>query len=90
MARFDPARLVLVENSEFALYCIEQWFRDHRPSVEVIPLAGDVKDLSRLDEIFATWRPQLVFHAAAYKHVPLMEVTTPGKRFATTSLAQCA
>lgn len=74
LARFDPARLVLLENSEFALYCIEQWFRDHRPSVEVIPLAGDVKDHSRLDEIFATWRPQLVFHAAAYKHVPLMEV----------------
>ena len=74
MARFAPARLVLVENSEFALYCIEQWFRDYQPSVAIIPLAGDVKDAARLSEIFATWRPQLVFHAAAYKHVPLMEV----------------
>lgn len=74
LARFAPARLVLVEASEFALYNIEQWFRVHRPEVEIVPLAGDVKDAARLDEIFAAWKPQLVFHAAAYKHVPLMEV----------------
>ncbi|MBS0545770.1 MAG: polysaccharide biosynthesis protein [Proteobacteria bacterium] len=74
LARFAPARLVLVEASEYALYNIEQWFRVHRREVEIVPLAGDVKDAARLDEIFATWKPQLVFHAAAYKHVPLMEV----------------
>jgi len=74
LARFAPARLVLVEASEFALYNIEQWFRVHRPETLIVPLAGDVKDAARLDEIFATWKPQLVFHAAAYKHVPLMEV----------------
>lgn len=74
IGRFAPARLVLVEASEFALYGIEQWFRVHRPETVVVPLAGDVKDAVRLEEIFATWRPQLVFHAAAYKHVPLMEV----------------
>ena len=74
LARFVPARLVLVEASEFALYNIEQWFRVHRPEVEIVPLAGDVKDAARLDEIFSNWKPQLVFHAAAYKHVPLMEV----------------
>ncbi|MBS0512576.1 MAG: polysaccharide biosynthesis protein [Proteobacteria bacterium] len=74
LARFVPARLVLVEASEFALYKIEQWFRVHRPEVEIVLLAGDVKDAARLDEIFSTWKPQLVFHAAAYKHVPLMEV----------------
>ncbi len=74
LARFAPARLVLVESSEFALYNIEQWFRVHRPDVEVVPLAGDVKDAPRLEEIFVTWKPQIVFHAAAYKHVPLMEV----------------
>ncbi|NLF55577.1 MAG: polysaccharide biosynthesis protein, partial [Thauera phenolivorans] len=74
LARFAPARLVLVETSEFALYNIEQWFRVHRPETQIVPLAGDVKDAARLEEIFATWKPQLVFHAAAYKHVPLMEV----------------
>src|SRR5574337_763982 len=74
LARFAPERLVLVEASEFALYSIEQWFRVHRPEVDIVPLAGDVKDEARLEEIFTAWKPQLVFHAAAYKHVPLMEV----------------
>ena len=74
LARFAPKRLVLVEASEFALYNIEQWFRVHKPEIEIVPLAADVKDAARLEEIFSTWTPQLVFHAAAYKHVPLMEV----------------
>lgn len=74
LARFAPMRLVLMESSEFALYNVEQWFRMHRPDVEIVALAGDVKDSLRLDEIFTSWRPHLVFHAAAYKHVPLMEV----------------
>jgi FlaA1/EpsC-like NDP-sugar epimerase len=65
---------VLFEASEFALYTIEQWFRVHMPETAIVPLAGDVKDTARLEEVFAEWRPQLVFHAAAYKHVPLMEV----------------
>lgn len=74
IARFKPARLILVESSEFALYTIEQWLAQNRPGLEVVPLAGDVKDAARLEEVFAAWQPQLVFHAAAYKHVPLMEV----------------
>ncbi|TMW79971.1 polysaccharide biosynthesis protein, partial [Thauera sp. UPWRP] len=74
LARFVPARLVLLEASEFALYTIEQWFRVHKPETPIVPLAGDVKDTARLEEVFAEWRPQLIFHAAAYKHVPLMEV----------------
>lgn len=74
LARFAPARLVLLEASEFALYNIEQWFRVHKPETPIVLLAGDVKDAVRLEEIFATWQPHLVFHAAAYKHVPLMEV----------------
>ncbi len=74
LARFAPARLILLESSEFALYSIEQWFAQNRPELAVIPLAGDVRDAARLEEVFACWRPQVVFHAAAYKHVPLMEV----------------
>lgn len=74
LAKFAPARLLLLESSEFALYEIDQWFHQHSPQTEIVPLAGDVKDVARLNEIFSTWQPQLVFHAAAYKHVPLMEV----------------
>ncbi len=74
LSRFSPAQIVLVESSEFALYMIEQWFREHRPEIEIVPLAGDVKDQDRMRQIFQQWRPQVVFHAAAYKHVPLMEV----------------
>ena len=52
-------------------------------------LIGDVKDLAHLRHTFARWRPQVVFHAAAYKHVPLMEdETTPGRRCATTRWAR--
>ena len=74
LARFSPVQLVLYEQSEFALYTLEEWFAVHMPEVALVPLAGDVKDLARLDEVFAAYQPQVVFHAAAYKHVPLMEV----------------
>ncbi|WP_368646612.1 polysaccharide biosynthesis protein [Castellaniella ginsengisoli] len=74
LARFEPACVVLLESSEFALYMIEQWFGEHRPEVPIVRLAGDVKDESRMAQVFAEHRPQVVFHAAAYKHVPLMEV----------------
>jgi FlaA1/EpsC-like NDP-sugar epimerase len=74
LARFEPASVILLESSEFALYMIEQWFGEHRPEVPIVRLAGDVKDESRMAEVFADHRPQVVFHAAAYKHVPLMEV----------------
>ncbi|KAA3652447.1 MAG: polysaccharide biosynthesis protein [Proteobacteria bacterium] len=95
LARFSPARLVLLEASEFVLYTIEQWFANHQPDVAIVPLAGDVKDAQRLDEIFAQWQPALVFHAAAYKHVPLMEVGNAWQAvrnnvLGTLQVAQCA
>ena len=74
LARFGPRKLVLFEQSEFALYTLEQWFSVHMPDIELVSLAGDVKDAPRLAEIFEAHVPQVVFHAAAYKHVPLMEV----------------
>ncbi len=73
VARFAPARLVLVELSEFNLYRIEQDLSEALAGIELVRLVGDVKDLAQLRHTFATWRPQVVFHAAAYKHVPLME-----------------
>src|SRR5207249_336898 len=54
-------------------YCIEQEFRDRPAHFEIIAVIGDAKDARRVEEVFARYRPQVVFHAAAYKHVPLME-----------------
>jgi FlaA1/EpsC-like NDP-sugar epimerase len=73
IARFAPARLVLLEHSEYALYSIEQEFRDRHPGITVIAVIGDAKDAQRVSEVFARHAPRIVFHAAAYKHVPLME-----------------
>ena len=95
LARFAPARLVVFEQSEFALYTLEQWFALHMPDLPLVALAGDVKDAERLDEVFAEWRPQVVFHAAAYKHVPLMEVgnawqAVRNNTLGTLRVAECA
>ena len=73
IARFGPARLVLYEHSEFALYRMEQEFAEQHPGIELKCVIGDIKNSARLDEALAAHRPQLLFHAAAYKHVPLME-----------------
>jgi FlaA1/EpsC-like NDP-sugar epimerase len=73
VARFQPRRLVLYELSEFNLYTIEQELTEAFPALELVRLIGDVKDLAHLRHTCAAWQPQVVFHAAAYKHVPLME-----------------
>jgi FlaA1/EpsC-like NDP-sugar epimerase len=73
IARYAPSRLVLFELSEFALYAIEQEFRDRFPHVAAAAVIGDAKSEPRVREACARFRPHIVFHAAAYKHVPLME-----------------
>ena len=73
LARFQPERLVLLDHSEFALYQIQQEFRDRRPDLPVVCAIGDVKSGERVRQVMEAQRPSVVFHAAAYKHVPLME-----------------
>ena len=73
VARYGPARMVLYELSEYALYRIEQELGDAFPHIPLVRLIGDVKDLAHLRHVFGQQQPQIVFHAAAYKHVPLME-----------------
>ena len=73
VARFRPARIVLYELSEFNLYTIEQDLGQRFPDLPLVRVIGDVKDLAHLRRSFGMWRPQVVFHAAAFKHVPLME-----------------
>ena len=73
ISRFQPASLVLFESSEFALYSAEQELRSRFPDLNLVCLIGDVRDAARVDEVLQLHRPSVVFHAAAYKHVPLME-----------------
>ena len=74
-----PAKLLLIEQSEFALYAIDQELEQKlaasngAKSTKVVPLIASVQDEDRMREIMYSWRPDTVYHAAAYKHVPLVE-----------------
>ena len=73
--RFRPSKLILIEQNEFSLHSI---FSELKPisekyGLEVIPMLVSICDRDKIFEIFATWRPDTIFHAAAYKHVPLVE-----------------
>ena len=77
IVRIGASKLILFEISEFALYSIEHELtglvREISRSVELVPILGSVTDEHRLNEVFELHRPETVFHAAAYKHVPLVE-----------------
>jgi FlaA1/EpsC-like NDP-sugar epimerase len=73
VARFEPSKLVLFELNEFALYTIEQEFEARHPGLPLASAIGDVKDGARVSQVLRQYRPAVIFHAAAYKHVPLME-----------------
>lgn len=73
IARFGPAKLVLYEQSELALYAMEQALPQDFPGLAIVPVIGDVKNAVSVNRIMAEHHPAVVFHAAAYKHVPLME-----------------
>ncbi|MFP5414950.1 MAG: polysaccharide biosynthesis protein, partial [Gammaproteobacteria bacterium] len=73
IARFAPARLVLFEQSELALYAMEQELPRSFPQMPIVPVIGDVKNAVWVKRVLSAHRPAVVFHAAAYKHVPLME-----------------
>jgi FlaA1/EpsC-like NDP-sugar epimerase len=95
IARFRPSRLVLFEASEFALYSIEQKLALAFPGLAVHCLIGDVKDALRMRGVMQMERPHVVFHAAAYKHVPLMEAENASEAlrnntFGTAVIARAA
>jgi FlaA1/EpsC-like NDP-sugar epimerase len=73
IARFHPSLIVMFDVSEFALYTLSEEFRTRLPDTPIVTLVGDVKCVERLDSVLSRFRPDLIFHAAAYKHVPLME-----------------
>jgi FlaA1/EpsC-like NDP-sugar epimerase len=73
VVRFAPAQLLLVERAEFALFNIDRELRGLAQTASIVPLVADIGDVARMRSIFAQYRPQVVIHAAAHKHVPLME-----------------
>jgi FlaA1/EpsC-like NDP-sugar epimerase len=73
IAAFSPGRLLLLDNGEFALYAIEAELRERFPTVALLPLLRDVRERGHVDEAVAGERPEIVFHAAALKHLPMVE-----------------
>jgi FlaA1/EpsC-like NDP-sugar epimerase len=73
IARVNPSRLVLLDNGEANLFAIERELVDERHVLTTVSVLADVKNEARMREVFAEHRPEVVFHAAAYKHVALME-----------------
>lgn len=73
VVRLNPARMLLVERAEFALFKIEQELKNSAFNLEFVPLVADVGDKARMQTIFQKHRPQVILHAAAHKHVPMME-----------------
>jgi FlaA1/EpsC-like NDP-sugar epimerase len=76
--KFRPKTLLLVERAENSLFLVEQEFRALRTETQVIPCIADITDRARMAQIFKFQRPAVVFHAAAHKHVPMMEYN-PGE-----------
>jgi FlaA1/EpsC-like NDP-sugar epimerase len=73
VARFSPLKLILFDNAETPLYHIEKELVAEFSHLRIIPVVGDVKDSAKVTTVFNEFLPEVVFHAAAYKHVPLME-----------------
>jgi FlaA1/EpsC-like NDP-sugar epimerase len=73
IATYQPSMLVLFEQNEFAIYQIEQALRDAFENLPIASVIGDIKNVRRVNQAMHQYSPSLVFHAAAYKHVPLME-----------------
>lgn len=74
LAVFRPRELLLLGHGENSIYLIEQELRTRFPELSVHPIIADIQDASRLDSVFHKHRPTIVYHAAAHKHVPLMEL----------------
>ena len=74
ICRFDPSCLILYERAESPLYEIDVELRADYPDAKVVSVLGDIRDRSQLSRALSDYQPQVVFHAAAYKHVPMMEL----------------
>ncbi|HWR71938.1 MAG TPA: nucleoside-diphosphate sugar epimerase/dehydratase, partial [Nitrospirota bacterium] len=84
VSQFSPAKMVLLDQSEYNLYQIEMNMKEHSPGIALHPLIGDILNQNKIERILKQYRPEVVFHAAAYKHVPLME-TNPEEALRTNT-----
>jgi FlaA1/EpsC-like NDP-sugar epimerase len=73
VAQINPKRLLTLGHGENSIFSALMDLKEGFPSLEIVPLIADVRDLPRLEAIFTRWKPEVVFHTAAHKHVPLME-----------------
>lgn len=73
ISHYEPKLLILLDIAESALYDVEQEFKEKWPKCSIKIILGDVRNKKKMKEVFRTYKPQVVFHAAAYKHVPMME-----------------
>ena len=94
IAEHDPKRLVIFDIYENNAYDIQNELRRKYPELDLVTLIGSVRDSKRLESVFKTYRPDIVYHAAAHKHVPLMEDSPKeaikNNVFGTLKTAQCA
>jgi len=94
VARFGPARLILLEQAESPLYFVHLELQKAFPTLDIVPAIGDITDAARVDALFRRHEPEYVFHAAAYKHVPMMEANPAeavrNNVLGTLQLAECA
>jgi len=94
IAPFQPSELLLLGHGENSIYTIEMELRQEYPLLNAVPIIADIQDRERLEDVFRTFSPQVVFHAAAHKHVPLMEANpaeaVKNNIFGTMNVAECA
>lgn len=74
VAGLSPTCLIIFDNGEYNLYAIDHELRDAFPNLRIVTVLGDVKNKDRVDWVFRKFKPHVIFHAAAYKHVPMVEI----------------
>lgn len=94
ICRFKPRRILLYEMAESPLYDIDLELRNIFEGVDVVPILADTQNMKQLERAFGAYKPDIVFHAAAYKHVPMLEAhawkAVKNNIIATNNLAECA
>ena len=94
IAKFNPKQLLILDIYENNAYDLQQELKRHYPMLNQKVLIASVRDMARMESIFSTYRPDVVFHAAAHKHVPLMEENPQeaikNNVFGTLNVAECA
>jgi len=73
ISEFEPGKLILLDNAETPLFYIDRELAAKYSALKIIPVLGDVRNADKIETVFAHYRPEVVFHAAAYKHVSLLE-----------------